>query len=277
MRKGFTLIEMSVVLVIIGLIVGGILAGKSIIRTSQLQTVIKDVANYQGAVSQFKQKYNALPGDIPNATSFWGTGTITNGCNSGTNATCNGNGDGQITLNSSSPYEQFLVWQHLAYGGFITGTYSATTAPPSYYPVYCASQVNCPGGQLNYAQAYFLQYSLAVGSSTLYWQQGPGHYLTVGEMNGTGQYPGGALVSGSEAAALDGKVDDGRPGLGIWKSFAPNCNSAYCPQNIYNCVSTSTTNSAQLATGAIANELTAVYNTSYGSRPVCAFTIFMNF
>src|SRR5437660_1073388 len=100
MRHGFTLLELSIVLVIIGLLIGGIFVGQSLIHNAQLNAVISEFNRYQTAVQSFKQQYNTLPGDMSNATSFWGSAGGTGSdatCAvvvSTTAATCNGNGDG---------------------------------------------------------------------------------------------------------------------------------------------------------------------------------------
>jgi len=74
-RSGFTLIELSIVLVVIGLIVGGVIAGQSLMRSSQLQSIISDQAKYVEAAKQFREKYGFWPGDFPNATTSWGAMT----------------------------------------------------------------------------------------------------------------------------------------------------------------------------------------------------------
>src|SRR4051812_26321723 len=71
-KSGFTLIELSIVLVIIGLITGGILVGKDLIQAAQIRATSSQVTKYSAAVNTFRIKYNALTGDIaePNATGF---------------------------------------------------------------------------------------------------------------------------------------------------------------------------------------------------------------
>ena len=71
-KRGFTLIEMSIVLVIIGLIVGGILVGQNLIRAAEVRATVSQVEKYQAAVATFREKFGALPGDIPDpgASSF---------------------------------------------------------------------------------------------------------------------------------------------------------------------------------------------------------------
>jgi len=64
--KGFTLIEMSIVLVIIGLIIGGILKGQEIIGTARSKAVINEINAARSAVNTYYDRYRALPGDDPN-------------------------------------------------------------------------------------------------------------------------------------------------------------------------------------------------------------------
>ena len=89
-RRGFTLIEMAIVLVIIGLIVGGILVGQSMIQAATVRNQIKQMQDLQTQIAAFYGKYYCLPGDCPNATTFFGT-TDANG-----HSVSNGDGDGLI-------------------------------------------------------------------------------------------------------------------------------------------------------------------------------------
>ena len=65
MKNGFTLIELSIVLVIIGLIVGGVLVGQDLINAAAIRAQISQIEKYQTAVHTFQNKYGYLPGDIP--------------------------------------------------------------------------------------------------------------------------------------------------------------------------------------------------------------------
>src|SRR5580700_8566203 len=72
-KSGFTLIELSIVLVIIGLIVGGVLVGQDLIRAAGVRATISQIEKYNTAVNTFRAKYNnQLPGDIsnPDAAAF---------------------------------------------------------------------------------------------------------------------------------------------------------------------------------------------------------------
>lgn len=117
---GFTLVELALVLVIIGLVVGGVLVGKQLINTSELNSVISDYAKIETSVNTFRVKYNCLPGDCINATSF--LNTEPGGCPDGStgSGTCNGNGNGIIEywdfVNGvfMANHESFRFWQHLS-------------------------------------------------------------------------------------------------------------------------------------------------------------------
>jgi len=72
LNHGFTLLEMSIVFLIIGLIAGGIVLGADMIRATGLRTLLSERGELVSAVATFKEKYNGLPGDMRNATSYWG-------------------------------------------------------------------------------------------------------------------------------------------------------------------------------------------------------------
>lgn len=82
-NKGFTLVELSIVLVIIGLLIGGILVAQSMISTTKIQSVVRQLSQYDIARENFRTKYNAVPG--PNtlfdrsATAWWGCCGTSNG------------------------------------------------------------------------------------------------------------------------------------------------------------------------------------------------------
>ena len=71
--QGFSLVELSIVLVILGLLTGGILAGQSLIRASELRAATAEYQRYATSIQSFRDKYMALPGDMTNATRFWGS------------------------------------------------------------------------------------------------------------------------------------------------------------------------------------------------------------
>jgi prepilin-type N-terminal cleavage/methylation domain-containing protein len=119
--RGFSLVELSIVLVILGLLVGGVLSGQSLIRASELRKVTTEYTSIVAAVGSFREKYLYLPGDFPNASQFWGAAAAGAGCwftpNPGTVPTCSGNGDGRLSQVNYTP------------GGIYSGRSQVTTAP----------------------------------------------------------------------------------------------------------------------------------------------------
>src|ERR1035437_4035806 len=129
-RAGFTLIEMSIVLVIIGLIVGAVLAGQSLILQAQMRATMKQIESYKTAVATFRDKYSCLPGDCATATSFWPKDPACTYQNlrpyiaAPNGMTCNGDGNGIIYGYYYN--ELMLFWQHLSLAGLIQGSFTGT-------------------------------------------------------------------------------------------------------------------------------------------------------
>jgi len=85
-QKGFTLVEIAIVLVIIGLLLGGILKGQEMITQAKIKNVVADFSGISAAYYGYQDRYRALPGDDLNAATRWATPT----------AATNGNGDGVV-------------------------------------------------------------------------------------------------------------------------------------------------------------------------------------
>lgn len=136
--KAFTLVELSIVIVIIGLVVAGVTAGKSLVKSARLRNIITTAQSYNTAITTFKLQYNALPGDISNASALWGTN-----CDA-TPTNCNGNNNRKILFSSGVTNESWRAWQHLSLAKLILGTYTGTgtleaseigiNTPPSTFP-----------------------------------------------------------------------------------------------------------------------------------------------
>ena len=127
-QSGFTLIEIAIVLVIIGLLLGGVLKGQELITAARVRNLISNQDGVKAAYFGFLDRYRALPGDYSAAR--------TNIPNCTADATCpNGDGDGQI----EAAQESIASWSHLSKAGFITGNYdynateSPTTTPSNPY------------------------------------------------------------------------------------------------------------------------------------------------
>lgn len=112
-NRGFTLIELSVVIVIIELIVASIVAGQSLVKQAQIRNAVADAQKYQTAAQAFRLQYGYLPGDLPNAYDYWGAGAgnCTDALATAGGTGCNGNGDTWW----DDEGEHF--WQHLSLAG----------------------------------------------------------------------------------------------------------------------------------------------------------------
>ncbi|HXF66568.1 MAG TPA: prepilin-type N-terminal cleavage/methylation domain-containing protein [Burkholderiales bacterium] len=121
-QDGFTLIEIAIVLVIIGLLLGGILKGQELITSARVRNLISQQDGVKAAYFGFLDRYRALPGDYNQAST-----NIT-----GVAAGANGNNNGQITANGvagATIDEHIAAWDHLSKAGFINGSYTYAAAP----------------------------------------------------------------------------------------------------------------------------------------------------
>lgn len=107
-QGGFTLIEMAIILVIISFIIVAILFAQDLLRNNRLRSVMAEKNQIVSAINTFRGKYNALPGDLKNASSYW-------------SGESNGNGDGAIAATESD-----LAWRHLSKASLIGGTFTGT-------------------------------------------------------------------------------------------------------------------------------------------------------
>ncbi|MGZ5094819.1 MAG: prepilin-type N-terminal cleavage/methylation domain-containing protein [Burkholderiales bacterium] len=180
---GFTLIEIAIVLVIIGLLLGGVLKGQELITAARVRNFIQEEDAVKAAYFGFLDRYRALPGDYANAATTI-TGISTVACNGG-----NGNGDGQIT---GANNEDTLVWEHLSKAGFIAGTYT------------CAAAVTVATSPVNpYGQYFDLIYDANYAGATA-WSR---HNLK-----------SGAQVPPDILSEIDRKIDDGIATQGAFRA-----------------------------------------------------------
>jgi prepilin-type N-terminal cleavage/methylation domain-containing protein len=122
-RHGFTLVELSVALVIIALLVGGVLIGRDLIRTAKLRKTVSQYQQFSTAIFAFRNKFRCEPGDCVNAYDFLGDSCGDNSSDPLTG--CNGDGDGQIYKFTDGLRGEYVkAWMHLAQAGLISGNYS---------------------------------------------------------------------------------------------------------------------------------------------------------
>jgi len=111
-QSGFTLVEIAIVLVIIGLLLGGALKGQELIDNARINRIKSDTDQISAAIYSYQDRFGSLPGDDSNAVA-----------NVGAAAGDVGDGDGTIEGGwSSASGETKLAWSHLRLAGFLTGT-----------------------------------------------------------------------------------------------------------------------------------------------------------
>ena len=244
-QSAFSLVELSIVLVILGLLVGGILAGQSLIRAAELRAVYTDLSKYATAHYAFRDKYFAIPGDMKNAVAVWGaadggTGesaacaTVDSRSLANPKQTCNGDGNGRIE-NITQSNEVYRYWHQLSNAGLIEGSFTGIAGPTS-------------GGNPGYNLPTSRMSLLAIGSG--WWPAGDasgthsgstyefdgyyGNIYTVqGKRDDSLAPPQARVMRPEEMWNIDTKMDDGKPAIGKFrarKGYGCTINDATTPE-----------------------------------------------
>ncbi len=247
-KCGFTLIELAVVLVIIGFIIGAIVAGQDMIRSASIKSDLRDINAYATSMNLFKDKYGQIPGDISNATdfSFHQKDGVNISCLTGSSSY---NGDGDGILDDYTGAEIFNngelanFWFHLVQSGLMTAALQAdggscltTQNAGSFYPVL--------------KNGFGL--TAASSATSLYFILGAGAQRQA-RLDGAGNIGNDAL-NPITAFQIDEKIDDSLPLTGqvfVSDSYTPITND-------YGKINRTTINGA---TNCVFN---AAYNTNYG-------------
>lgn len=211
-QKGFTLLEIGISLTIIAIITAGVVATSKMKDSIALQSIVIDMQEISKASTHFRKKYKAMPGDLWNASNFFGGGAVD------TLAAVT-NGDGDDAINGS---EYLYFWQHLALAGLIEGNYDASTNEPD---IGVMSSIIPDVG-------YYV-------TSTV---SDRGRYLTIGiakyadtDTDGTIERLDSedriAFLSPEDAWKLDDTFDDGNPSTGFLSGLDGNGASGACLNN----------------------------------------------
>jgi prepilin-type N-terminal cleavage/methylation domain-containing protein len=187
-QAGFTLVEIAIVLVIIGLLLGGILKGQEMIIQAKVKNSITDFSGVSAAFYGYQDRYRAIPGDDPGA-SRWGTTGV-----------AVGNGDRVLTgvygvaaATATAPAnESAQWWDHLRRSGFVTGASGVTNPNNSFNGILGVQQGDGTG----------------VGGTA------PGPVLGAVGVGFTNLMLCSTMLPDKVAIALDVQMDDGNPGTG---------------------------------------------------------------
>lgn len=117
-QSGFTLVEIAIVLVIIGLLLGGVLKGQELIENSKIKSIVNDMKAVQAGYNGYIDRYKAIPGDETNATMNARGWNASNGAGGG-------NANGTLTITAANAFtnggEERSFWRALRASGLIAG------------------------------------------------------------------------------------------------------------------------------------------------------------
>ena len=186
--RGVSIAELAIVIAVIALLMGVITGGYTIKKASEIRGVITDVQQFQSANENFQQAYKALPGDMPDATRYWGV-------------TQNGDGNGVVDYAQTGNNESLRAWQHLNLAGFVEGGYTGTATVTEQADI----AINIPASKRTKVGYLLVTGNLVGADARLELRAGGFHALHANDA--------GAFTA-SEAKSLDAKIDDGHPNTG---------------------------------------------------------------
>ena len=190
--RGFTLIEVAIVLAIVGLLLGGVLKGQALVDSARVRSLSSEVTGIQSAWFSFQDRYRSIPGDFSSAPSQIDSEAIA------------GNGNGRL----DDGRERAAVWQQLSMAGLISGRFDGQSASAGGADDVECGPDTCPKNPFN--GYYKISYSAQAADA-----RDPAHEIFTGN-----QIPVAIL------SELDRKLDDGRANSGrfrVHRAFASGC------------------------------------------------------
>lgn len=211
-QSGFSLVEMAIVLIIIGLLIGGVLIGKDILENGRILSTYRQIASYNAAVNTFRAAYGVLPGDMKNPSDRLSRCTT---------AKCNVGGNGNAMIGDANAYdtseENNTFWLHLNAAGLVedvdrTMTWSSNNIPNTLPRTPLKSNI-------------YIQYTNIAADS--FWLQGLyGHQWVLLKIPGPE-----SVIPLPVIAKMDIKYDDGKPWTG--KMISGACVGLVSGSNVY--------------------------------------------
>jgi prepilin-type N-terminal cleavage/methylation domain-containing protein len=183
-QGGFTLVEIAIVLVIIGLLLGGVLKGQELINSAKVKNMASDFRNVQVMIYGYQDKYRKLPGDDNTAVSRWSLAAGHEG---------NGNGVINGSWNDTTVTESALLWEHLRRANLAAGSTNFSDSAA----IKAALPTNAEGGMFGLSGT-----------------------MPINTMNGGTFYACSDGIDGKFARQLDLTIDDGTSNTGSVQAIA---------------------------------------------------------
>jgi len=211
---GFTLVELAVVMIIIGLLIGGILKGQELINNAQVSATISEIKSFDSALSGFRDQYNTFPGDMPQALA---NARIPNCAGDAVCSIATADGNGRIdsnTIEAPPQNENLAVWVQLNNANFITGI-DGTVANAQWGQLQPDSAMGRGGYSIAYHEGNPFPLGLVGGG----FRANPGHYIMLTLAPNAGVT---GFLRATQAARLDRKLDDGNAFTGSTRAGPVN-------------------------------------------------------
>ncbi len=213
--KGFTLVELSIVLVVIALLVGGILIGQDMIASGTTRKVVSEYTGISSGMNAFYGKYNCIPGDCYKISTYIPGET---------------DGDGDETIESpasaSATGESFQAWKQLAGAGLYSGSFNGLSGAGG--ASHAVIGTNVPVSKVSSSAGYAFGYLSTQSGSASYYDGSYGNLIYFGAATSTSTLSSPS-VKPTQAYEIDKKIDDGIPGIGKVKTWLNSAaNGWYC-------------------------------------------------
>ena len=211
-QKGFSLVELAVVVSIIGIIISAVIGGKKLYDAAKLRRVSTEIMQYSSAINTFKEEYGYWPGDFPQASNFW-------------SGAANGNGDGVIRFQFLVNNEDLYSWDHLENAELIKDQYDGVVKSGT---IHYSKGENLPVSAA-FENITFAFYSFRPAGGNVVYDNITGIKMIISSLSATGA-PASTTNSfqGKQAQAIDEKIDDGMASSGNLISYrtAGGCTDA---------------------------------------------------